>query len=214
MEITAGTQPADASVAESERYELCEQCEAPLEQTQRYCVVCGARRKHHPDPAGRFMAAATSRMRATGAEPAARMPTRGSRRRTGLGTAAAIAVVPVAVALGVLVGRAGNGTDANLLAALRAQKAEVVNIGGGTAAASGVTTAGRTGNHRVSRSGSGTGKALSTTKYGTFRSVAGLSRPSQATLNQSAQVVQHVQRTINKSYVDSQKNLPNVIAVP
>jgi hypothetical protein len=40
-------------------------------------------------------------------------------------------VIPLAVGLGLVLGRAGNGTDAKLLAALRAQKPEVVNVGGG-----------------------------------------------------------------------------------
>jgi hypothetical protein len=124
-----------------------------------------------------------------------------------------IAVVPVAVALGVLVGRAGNGPDASLLAALRAQKAQVVNIAGGPGAAVPAARANGAVGHR-SQARNGSGQALSKTRYGTFHSVAGLSKPTQTQLNQSAQIVRHVQSTIDKSYVNSQKNLPNVISVP
>jgi hypothetical protein len=47
-----------------------------------------------------------------------------------------IAAIPLAVALGVIVGRANSGGDAKLIAALRAQKAPVVKVTGGGAATS------------------------------------------------------------------------------
>jgi hypothetical protein len=60
----------------------------------------------------------------------------------GLGTAAVIAAIPLAVALGVLVGRANSGGDGKLVAALRAQKAPVVTVtGGGTAPSADATSA-------------------------------------------------------------------------
>jgi len=108
-----------------------------VEANQRYCVVCGTRRKHAHDPAARFLAGATSRARASGrGTPGS--TTRG-RRSAGLGTALVLAIIPLAVGLGVLIGRASNSQDDKLLAALRAEKPEVVNVGGGgatTAAAS------------------------------------------------------------------------------
>ncbi|MGA2930002.1 MAG: hypothetical protein ABSG43_29240, partial [Solirubrobacteraceae bacterium] len=59
----------------------------------------------------------------------------GRPRAFGLGTAILIAVIPLALGLGVLLGRAGNGQDGKLLAALRAQKPAVVNVtAGGNAA--------------------------------------------------------------------------------
>jgi hypothetical protein len=212
MEMTGTeTQSASAGTPAVEQYVTCEHCQAPLERSQRYCVLCGTRHKHGSDPAARFMAGSTSRARVGGPMPAPRATPR--RRRAGLGTALAIAVVPAAVAAGVLVGRAGNGTDANLLAALRAQKAEVVNIGAG-APSSGSTTTASTTSTRKGKGKTSSSKVLSTTKYGSFNSVAGLTKPSQSQLNQNAQIVRRVQSTINGSYVNSQKNLPNQIAVP
>jgi hypothetical protein len=121
-------------------FETCEHCDAPVEPTQRYCVVCGTRRRHVPDPAARFISQATARSRA-----AARVavPATGPRRRgPGLGAALALAVIPAAVGLGVLVGRGSVNNDAKLIAALRAQKPEVVNVGGGSGGAgAAVTTA-------------------------------------------------------------------------
>jgi hypothetical protein len=206
-----------ATPAQIEQFETCEECGSPVDRAQRYCVVCGTRRNHVNDPAVRYLSGASGRTRtaggagtAVGSAPSGRRP---PRRRAGVGTAIAIALVPIAVALGVVVGRAGNGTDAKLLDALRAQKAEVVNIQSGGAVTSASNASGKA-SKGTSKNGNGTGKALSKTNYGTFNSVSSLKSPSQATLNNNAAIVNKVQGQINKSYVNSQKNLPNVISVP
>lgn len=122
------TPQADAPSA-PEQYETCDVCDAPVEASQRYCVACGNHRKHVYDPAARFLSTATSTKRASG-RPA------GKGRRPGLGTALIFALIPLAVVLGLLLGRSGNGEDSKLLAALRAQKPEVINVGGGSGTAS------------------------------------------------------------------------------
>lgn len=126
VEMPAAATPAMAAPAIA--YETCEQCEAPVESTQRYCVVCGTRRKHVHDPAVRFLAEATNRSRT---RPGARATRRSPRRSSGLGLALVLAAIPLAVAAGVLIGRPGAGVNSKLLAALRAQKPPVVNVGGG-----------------------------------------------------------------------------------
>jgi hypothetical protein len=123
---TAGTSPPKV-------YERCDQCSAPVDEGQRYCVVCGTRNKRAADPVARYLAVATSRSRAANSS---RPPGARRRRPAGLGTAAVIAVIPLAVALGVIVGRTGSGGDAQLIAALKAQKPPVVTVTGGAAAAS------------------------------------------------------------------------------
>lgn len=115
-------------------YEACDQCAAPVDADQRYCVVCGTRRKHAYDPAARFLSGATRRSRSVATAARAGSPRK--RRSFGLGTAAVLAAIPLAVAVGVLVGNSGNSADSKLLAALRAQKPTVVNVGGGGGAAS------------------------------------------------------------------------------
>ena len=49
-----------------------------------------------------------------------------------LGLALVLAVIPLAVGVGVLLGRSSTSGDAKLIAALRAQKPEVITAGGGT----------------------------------------------------------------------------------
>ena len=126
-------------------YERCEQCEAPVEANQRYCVVCGMHRRHVHDPAARFLADATARSRSSAR--IARGPAGPQRRSPGLALALVLAAIPLAVAAGVLIGGRGDNSNSKLLAALRAQKPPVVNVsgGGGTANdAAAATTTGAT----------------------------------------------------------------------
>lgn len=123
------------------RYEHCDTCGAPVDADQRYCVSCGTRRRHVNDPAARFLSSATSarRRRARAAS------TQRHRPSSGLGLALLLAVIPIAVGLGVLVGRASNNGDGKLIAALKAQRPQVVASGaasGSSAAATGGTSSG------------------------------------------------------------------------
>jgi hypothetical protein len=84
-------------------YATCEECGAPLDEKQRYCVSCGARRRDKGGPAVQYFANAGRRSR------------RGGGKATGASGARAAAVLffvvlPIAVAIGVLVGK-GNGND-------------------------------------------------------------------------------------------------------
>jgi hypothetical protein len=114
-------------------HQPCDQCGSALDEQQRYCVVCGANRRHPGDPVARYLAAAR-RPRAAAAAPA---PAAAARRSDGRWTAAAFALLPIAAAIGVLAGR-GNS---DVVAALRAQKAPVVQIGTAPASASATATA-------------------------------------------------------------------------
>ena len=87
-------------------YGRCDQCSSPVDERQRYCVVCGSRRGRAEDPVARYLALATSRSRVA---KASRPGAARSRRAPGLGTALVIAAIPLAVALGVIVGRANSG---------------------------------------------------------------------------------------------------------
>ncbi len=140
MSVTDTEQTLEAtSVAQPPaEYETCEQCEAPVEANQRYCVVCGTHRRHVYDPAARFLSDAMSRSRS--AARVARRPAAPTRRSPGLALALVLAAIPLAVAAGVLIGGRGGDSNGKLLAALRAQKPTVVNVSGG-GAANGVASA-------------------------------------------------------------------------
>jgi SPOR domain len=124
-----------------DHYEPCEQCGSPLDHGQRYCVMCGNHRRHVRDPAARYLAGSRSKTR-PGAAPAAGTP---RQRSSNLAVTLAIALIPLAIGLGVLVGRASNNGDSKLIAALRAQQPEVITTaGGGSGSAATATPASTT----------------------------------------------------------------------
>jgi hypothetical protein len=128
--ITSPTAPTAASAPGQAAAEQCEQCAAAVASDQRYCVECGAHRRYVQDPAARYMRARASAGRVVTRTGAAR-----SHRPPSLALALLLAVVPVAVGLGVLVGRSASGGDGKLITALRAQRAQVVTVGGSGATA-------------------------------------------------------------------------------
>ena len=146
------TQPTIEVSPTPTEYEACDQCGAALDHAQRYCVMCGHHRRHVRDPAARYLARSTARSRAGAA------PQTGPRRRAPtLATALIIAVIPLAIGLGVLVGRASNNGDGKLIAALRNQQPEVITTPGGA----GVGAASSTGGGAASSTGAGAASSAS-----------------------------------------------------
>jgi hypothetical protein len=113
-------------------YEPCEECGAPLDPQQRYCVNCAARRGNGANPSSRYFAAMSKKAR----RPLTRPPAKagGGSRAAAVGF---FALLPIAVALGVVVGRSDSGSGDNeaLLQALRQQKAATATSTAGTTAA-------------------------------------------------------------------------------
>lgn len=105
-------------------WDPCEHCDAPLDASQRYCVRCGTRRSRAGDPVARHFAAVARTARGV-SEPAA---SRREDRTANLRTAAALVLIPIAAGIGVLAGQSRSSDD-RVLAALRAQKAPIVNVG-------------------------------------------------------------------------------------
>jgi hypothetical protein len=108
-------------------YANCEECGAPLDEKQRYCVSCGARRRDKGGPAVQYFAKAGRRSR------------RGPGRASGTSGARAAAVLffvvlPIAVAIGVLVGKGNGNNNQDLANAIKSLQAG--GGGSGTALAS------------------------------------------------------------------------------
>ena len=105
----------ESPLAKPQGLEPCEECGAPMDPQQRYCVECAARRGNGSNPASRYFAAMSKKSRRPLTKSQAKAPGGGSR-------AAAVgffALLPIAVALGVVVGRSGSG-DSNEEALLKA----------------------------------------------------------------------------------------------
>ena len=89
-------------------YEPCEECGAPLDPQQRYCVNCAARRGNGANPSSRYFAAMSKKARRPTARPPAKAGTDSRAAAVGF-----FALLPIAVALGVVVGRSGSGNGEN-----------------------------------------------------------------------------------------------------
>jgi hypothetical protein len=112
-------------------YATCEECGAPLDEKQRYCVSCGARRRDKGGPAVQYFANAARRTR------------RGTGRAAGGSGARAAAVLffvvlPIAVAIGVLVGKGNGNNDQSIADAIKNLQAG--GRTGGQLASTAVTT--------------------------------------------------------------------------
>jgi hypothetical protein len=90
-------------------YAACEECGAPLDEKQRYCVSCGARRRDKGGPAVQYFAGAGRRGRRSGTK---------SGNPSGARAAAVLffVILPIAVAVGVLVGKGNSSNNDQQLA--------------------------------------------------------------------------------------------------
>ena len=208
----------------------CDECNAPVEEEQRYCVVCGAHRRHVEDPAARYLSELTARSRTRRAATVAR-PVRTTARGRGLGLAVALALVPVAAAVGVVAERSHDNNDAKLIQALAKEQAAANADSAGTATSSGSasTTGGaatsadagsarRSGKSKHAKHGSGSQAShhAAESKSSTIPGGTAISAnpPSQAQKQAGAQATQKVQKSKGKSYVKSQQKLPSTVVVP
>jgi hypothetical protein len=185
-------------------YEPCEECGAPLDPQQRYCVNCAARRGNGANPASRYFATMSQRAR----RPAVRPPAKAS-SSSRAAAVAFFALLPIAVAIGVVVGRGGNDGSDNeaLLEALRNQPAAA---GATTAAATaGANSAKEKG---AGKSGKGGGKVVAQTSNGEVHQVTGFKPPPEKVEEDTRLVEENPEQT-GDTYIKAQQNLPDVIVV-
>jgi hypothetical protein len=181
-----------------------------MDDQQRYCVHCGRRRLDVTEPALEWMAARRRGAAATAAVAVGSTPPRNPLALPAL----ALALLPVAVGIGVLAGSHGGGTDQRLLDALRNQKAPVVKVGD---VAAGGTTTGTAGQAATKANGAkkdtSGGRVVARTKYGVAHQITGF-KPSAGKVQSDRKLVQHINKAIGKNYLDAQRNLPDTIVVP
>jgi hypothetical protein len=190
-------------------YEPCEECGAPLDPQQRYCVNCAARRGNGANPSSRYFAAMSKKAR----RPLTRPPA-----KSGPGSRAAavafFALLPVAVALGVVVGRgdSGGGDNEALLQALRKQEAATaVASTVGTTPAATAKTAKKNGKDDKAPA-KGEGKVVAQTKNGTVHSVTNFKASEEKTQEDTQIVAENPEQT-GDNYIKAQQNLPDVTVI-
>ena len=191
-------------------YEPCEECGAPMDPQQRYCVECAARRGNGANPSSRYFAAMSKLARRPLSGPAPK-PSPASR-------AAAVgffALLPLAVALGVMVGRSnsGGGNDNEaLLQALHEQRsaATTASAAPGTGATAGAKA--KKNAKAGKASDKGEGKVVAHTKNGDVHSVADFHASKQKE-EEDTQIVAEAPEQTGENYVKAQQGLPDVIVV-
>lgn len=180
-------------------YDPCAECGAPLDHGQRYCVVCGTSSRLPSDPVARYLADAARTRRAPSPAPA--VP---ARRGDGRALGWALALLPLAVGVGILVGRGQPASDQALIAALRSQKPPIVQISAAGAAA-GTGGAAPAARKRAPAAGAAT----------PANAVALQRQPTAKQKAQGAQIVKQIQAAKGQSYINQQRNsLPDTIVVP
>jgi hypothetical protein len=218
-QLTAGSPEATPT------YQQCDECAAPVDTDQRYCVSCGAHRRNVNDPAVRYLSHATARSRTSrAAAPGQRSRRAGSGMR-GLGVALMLALIPAVAAVGVLVGRSSNNQDAKLIQALTRNEAArtastptstVTTSTAPSSVAHSTATHGAKSRKRSSakaKSAKSKTSGSSTTQFGTVSQIAG-SKPTKTQEQQGAQDAQKVQKSTGKTYVNGQSGLPSTVVVP
>ncbi|HEX5923126.1 MAG TPA: hypothetical protein VFY45_04800, partial [Baekduia sp.] len=170
-------------------------------------------------PAARYLSEATRRARAGAPIAVAPAP----RRATSLGTIA-LALIPLAAALGVLAGRSQAPSDALIVDALKAQRAPVVNVtgavgGAATPTATDATTTSSKKSAAKDKKNSGGkrtsdgARVLATGPAGSARQLEG-SKVTSKQLTESKDAVKHINESKGEEYVESQRNLPDQIVIP
>lgn len=191
-------------------YEPCEECGAPLDPQQRYCVNCAARRGNGANPSSRYFAAMSKKAR----RPLTRPPGKAgpSSRAAAVGF---FALLPIAVALGVVVGRSDGGSENNeaLIQALRRQEAAVASTPAATTPAATATAKKTKKQAKADKAAEkGGGKVLAHTKNGTVHQVTGYKATPKQTEEDTKLVEENPAQT-GENYIKAQQNLPDVVVV-
>lgn len=200
--------PSERPLASVGQYEPCEECGSALDPQQRYCVNCGARRGNGANPSSRYFAAMSKRAHRPAPRPVA---------KTGSGSRAAavgfFALLPIAVAIGVVVGRSGhNGNDNEaLLEALRKQPA-TATAGATSGPATASTAAKAKKVKEAKKSTQGGGRVVAKTSNGEVHQVLGY-KPPQKKVEEDTRLVEENPEQTGSNYIKAQQNIPDVVVV-
>jgi hypothetical protein len=208
-------------------YEPCEECGAPLDPQQRYCVECAARRGNGSNPASRYFAAMSKKSRRPLVKGQGKAPGGGSR-------AAAVgffALLPIAVALGVVVGRSGSGNsnEEALLQALHQAEKQQVAAAPVVAEEEAPTTASTANKAKgATKNAKNSGKAGAKNEANAAAKNAGTNatkskqgavgkvetyKPSKQDVEEDTKLVEENPEQTGENYIKAQQNLPEVIVI-
>ncbi len=223
----AATEPPTAAdpARAATRWEQCDQCQSPVDQAQRYCVVCGTNQRRADDPVTRFFVAARRSRTAVAVAPA---PT----GRTVSTTVAAllIALLPVAAGIGIVVGRGSADSGDQVIEALKAVRG-TQTAGAATGAAAmapadealAATNADADAAKKAKASDGGKVEGIDTSTEqapilasgptGNARKLED-TKPTKKDIEESKKAVDQINSRKGKEYIDQQRDLPDSIVIP
>lgn len=192
-------------------YEPCESCGAPLDAQQRYCVNCATRRGNGANPSSRYFALMQKKARKPIGRPASKAP--GGSRAAAVGF---FALLPIAVALGVVVGRSGSGEGDNeaLLKALKSQEAATASAPAteNTATATAKSNQKKKNAKAPKGADKSGGEVVAKTDNGTVHQVTGY-KPTKEKEEADTKLVEENPEQAGENYIKAQQNLPDVVVV-
>jgi hypothetical protein len=196
------------TVSRPQAFEPCEECGAPMDPQQRYCVNCAARRGNGANPASRYFATMSKRAR--------RLPARPAAKQSPSSRAAAVAffaLLPLAVGLGVVVGRSGSGSGDGSEALLQALRERPTAAAAAATPATTPTAAkGKKAAKGGKAEGEGEGKVVAHTSNGDVHEVTNF-KASEKKVEEDTQIVAENPEQTGENYIKAQQNLPDVIVV-
>jgi hypothetical protein len=217
----------ESPLAKPQGYEPCEECGAPLDPQQRYCVECAARRGNGSNPASRYFAAMSKKSR----RPLTKTQTKGSGGGSRAAAVGFFALLPIAVALGVVVGRSGSGNsneDALLKALHQAEQQQVATAPVVTeeeaapttpttkkakGAAKGAKNGAKAGTKNEAKNAAkNAGTNATKSKQGAVEKIETY-KPSKEDVEEDTKLVEENPEQTGENYIKAQQNLPDVVVV-
>jgi hypothetical protein len=192
-------------------YEPCEECGAPMDPQQRYCVNCAARRGNGTNPSSRYFAAMSKRARRPLFRPAAKQSPTSRAAAVGF-----FALLPIAVVIGVAIGRSGSseGDNEALLKALQERQATAASTAATPSA--GVTAASPKVKAKAAKTAKSNAKpkekVVAHTANGDVHEVTDF-HASQEKESEDTKLVEENPEQTGENYIKAQQNLPDVIVV-
>jgi hypothetical protein len=192
-------------------YEPCEECGAPMDPQQRYCVNCAARRGNGTNPSSRYFAAMSKRARRPLVRPAAKQSPTSRAAAVGF-----FALLPIAVVIGVAIGRSGSseGDNEALLKALQERQATAASTAATPSA--GVTAASPKVKAKAAKTAKSNAKpkekVVAHTANGDVHEVTDF-HASQEKESEDTKLVEENPEQTGENYIKAQQNLPDVIVV-
>jgi len=193
-------------------FEPCEECGAPMDPQQRYCVNCAARRGNGANPSSRYFAAMSKRARPPLVRPAAKQSPTSRAAAVGF-----FALLPIAVAIGVAIGNngSGGGDEEALLKALQERQATAASTAAGpaTAATGAATAKAAKKNAKADKSkAKPEEKVVAHTANGDVHDVTHFHASEEKEAEDTKLVEENPEQT-GENYIKAQQNLPDVIVV-